>query len=609
MNRFPQRLVVSVGALAVLTVAALALLGGGGGGSAEARAAGPGLRAFGSCDGLRLHLARHRQAVSSAPFPEALADSAAAPAAGAETRAEGTPTNVQEAGVDEPDIVKSAGSTLFTVDGNVLRAVDTSGGVPVLSGSIELPRGPANARVGDYQLLVAGDRLLAIGSAYGYATGIEGDVIAPDVAYPGRPRTLLAEVDVSDPAAMAVSRTMAFDGSYVSARLTGSTVRLVSSDYPWAGSAESGHGRALVPRMTIRDRSSGGQRRGRLVGCDDVRRPARFAGTGMLSVLTIDLRRGLPAVDTDAVLTDGQIVYASPTALYVATERWDTAAGLAGSQVRTEIHRFDTTDPEATGYVASGAVAGHMLSQWSMSEQDGVLRVASTTSPPFDAAGDQLGSSETFVTALAPDGDRLRRVGRVGGLGRGEQVYAVRFVGDTGYVVTFRQVDPLYVLDLSDPTAPRVTRRARRSRATPRTCTPSVPGCCSASDATRRPTAPPGECRSRCSTSRTPRTRCGSTASRSEPPPAPRSSTTTTRSPGSPTRDWRRCRSTPTSARGWPTRPSACASRRARRTCSGGWPGSPAGPRTAPRSGARSSSAVASTRSRPTGWTPTSRRR
>ncbi len=78
-------------------------------------------------------------------------------------------------------------------------------------------------------------------------------------------------------------------------------------------------------------------------------------------------------------------------------------------------------------------------------------------------------------------------------------------------------------------------RRAARSRATPPTCTPSVPGCCSASDATRRPTAPPGECRSHCSTSRTPRTRCGSTASRSEPPPAPRSSTTTTRSPGSPT--------------------------------------------------------------------------
>ena len=120
------------------------------------------------------------EALSSAPFPEALDRLAPRPRPPAPRPGpEGTPTNVQEAGVDEPDIVKSAGSTLFTVDGNVLRAVDTSGGAPVLSGSIELPRGPANARVGDYQLLVAGDRLLAIGSAYGYAIAIEGDVDRP----------------------------------------------------------------------------------------------------------------------------------------------------------------------------------------------------------------------------------------------------------------------------------------------------------------------------------------------------------------------------------------------------------------------------------------------
>jgi hypothetical protein len=81
--------------------------------------------------------------------------------------------------------------------------------------------------------------------------------------------------------------------------------------------------------------------------------------------------------------------------------------------------------------------------------------VASTTSPPFTEDGPS-GESESFVSVLAADGDQLREVGKVGGLGRGEQIYAVRFIGDAGYVVTFRQVDPLYTLDLSDPTAPRV---------------------------------------------------------------------------------------------------------------------------------------------------------
>jgi uncharacterized secreted protein with C-terminal beta-propeller domain len=60
------------------------------------------------------------------------------------------------------------------------------------------------------------------------------------------------------------------------------------------------------------------------------------------------------------------------------------------------------------------------------------------------------------VTTLATAGDRLTKIARVGGLGRGEQIYAVRFIGDIGYVVTFRQVDPLYIVDLSDPADPRV---------------------------------------------------------------------------------------------------------------------------------------------------------
>jgi hypothetical protein len=177
----------------------------------------------------------------------------------------------------------------------------------------------------------------------------------------------------------------------------------------------------------------------------------------MLNVVTVDLARGLPAVDADAVMAGGEIVYGSPTSLYVATQRWVGPAASAEriSDVTTEIHRFDVTDPDSTEYAASGEVEGFMLSQWSMSEDEGVLRVASTTAPPW-AEGRPTAASESFVTTLAPAGERLVRLGRVGGLGRDEQIYAVRFIGDAGYVVTFRQVDPLYTLDLSDPRDPRV---------------------------------------------------------------------------------------------------------------------------------------------------------
>jgi uncharacterized secreted protein with C-terminal beta-propeller domain len=102
-------------------------------------------------------------------------------------------------------------------------------------------------------------------------------------------------------------------------------------------------------------------------------------------------------------------------------------------------------------------VAGHLLNQFSLSEHAGVLRVASTRDPRSSGAADRAQSeSESEVTVLDEAGGVLRPIGRVGGLGRGERIFSVRFMGDVGYVVTFRQTDPLYTVDLATPTAPRV---------------------------------------------------------------------------------------------------------------------------------------------------------
>jgi Beta propeller domain len=274
-------------------------------------------------------------------------------------------------------------------------------------------------------------------------------------SYGAQTSTLLTEVDVGDPAAMRVVRTMVVDGAFVSARQTASTARVVVAAQPQVPIAERGRGQAWMPGAVLRDREAGERTRTSLVDCSQVSRAKRFSGVGMLTLLTIDLARGLPAIDADAVMSSGEVAYASPSGLYVATQRWVGKEAPEGriSDVTTEIHQFDVSDPASTEYVASGRVEGFMLSQWSMSEHEGVLRVASTTSPPREA-GRPDQSSQSFVTTLAPDGARLTEVGRVGGLGEGEQIYAVRFIGETAYVVTFRQIDPLYVVDLSDPTDP-----------------------------------------------------------------------------------------------------------------------------------------------------------
>ncbi|MFI5121793.1 MAG: beta-propeller domain-containing protein [Vicinamibacteria bacterium] len=435
-----------------LAISAAAVLGTSAGPGLNERPAHAGLAQFGSCDGLRGYLRRHRDALTGGPIaglPFAAEDSVGgAPAAGGEAAAPASSTTVQEEGVDEPDIVKASGSTIFALAGERLRAVGIGAGTPAVLDSLELPDGPgAIPYASDRELLIAGDRALVISRSY----GAEVDY------YGGAARTLLTEVDISDPAAMRELATMSVEGDYVSARLTGATARVVVGAYPEVPVADSGHGRAFMPKAVLHDRTAAHASHRSLLGCRDVRRPRRFSGGEMLSVLTIDLESGLPAIDTDAVMTGGEIVYASPTSLYVATERWqgtDPAAG-AVSDVSTAIHRFDTADPQRTEYAGSGSVDGYMLSQWSMSEYEGVLRVASTTSPPW-AAGEAQAQSQSLVTTLAQGDRRLVEVGRLGGIGRGEQIYAVRFIDGLGYVVTFRQVDPLHVVDLSDPAAPRL---------------------------------------------------------------------------------------------------------------------------------------------------------
>jgi uncharacterized secreted protein with C-terminal beta-propeller domain len=157
-------------------------------------------------------------------------------------------------------------------------------------------------------------------------------------------------------------------------------------------------------------------------------------------------------------MTDARIVYASPKTLYVATEPW-AARPLPATPTKavdtstTQIHAFDISNPAKTGYLGSGAVPGYLLSQWSLSEYQGVIRVVSTDTPAWRGSGPD---SQSFLTTLRARDGSLVPVGQVGGLGKGDRVYAVRMIGDTGYVATFKQVDPLYTLDLRDPARPKL---------------------------------------------------------------------------------------------------------------------------------------------------------
>lgn len=384
-------------------------------------------------------------------------------------------TNVQVEGVDEPDIVKTDGQRIVLISEGELIVVDVTGEEPTEVGRLHM------GDISVQNLFLSGDRVLLFGSVW-----TQGPVPLDDASDrfvpPGysTPTVRIAEVDLSDDPE--IVRTMTIDGSFVSGRMVGDSVRLVLTSGPvgleWSYPEGSGlraereaveKNKEIVRRSTeenwipyyiVTDADGNVTDEGLLLSCDRAAHPEEFSGLDMLSVVTVDLGAGLDVVDGTGLMATGDTVYASEDSLYVATHDWQTWVWFETREESdrpegptTEIHKFDIGDDGRTRYLATGSVDGYLLNQFAMDEHEGMLRVASTTSPSWWGGGSD---SESRITVLREIGAGLVPIGMVDGLGEGERIYSVRFMGDIGYVVTFRQVDPLYTVDLSDPRDPEV---------------------------------------------------------------------------------------------------------------------------------------------------------
>jgi hypothetical protein len=460
------------------------------------------LRRFGSCDEVRTWVREElAPRVSAYGFQgggfgilegdvavtsqaaEDMARSSAGGEAGAELQAPvASPTfsetNVQVEGVDEPDVAKTDGSRIVTVVDGQLRLA--SADRAQILDTVALPEG-----MWDAELLLAGDRVLVVGNASDFALpAAAGDRVG--IVGPQLPTTRVLQVDIQGDE-LTVGETVSLDGTYVSARMTDDVVRLVvhadpEQRLPFVSPAVPGQdaidraeqlNREVVEQATAEDFLPKWQHlaedgavleEGPLLGCEDAHAPGTFSGFGMVTVISVDLSDGLKAgvasSGASGVMAGGQTVYASAEHLYVAAPEWVDWESLSEPQRReadanygTDIHRFDISDPRQASYEMSGHVDGSLVDQFAMDEHDGNLRVATTTGSPW-IEGE--GESESQVVVLAPGNGALEPVGRVGGLGLGETIQSVRFLGDVGYVVTFEQTDPLYTVDLSDATNPRV---------------------------------------------------------------------------------------------------------------------------------------------------------
>ncbi len=377
-----------------------------------------------------------------------------------------TGTNVQEAGVDEPDTAKTDGEIVVHVDQGLRSRPDVV--VTDVSGRPrELSRVALPPDVGSPELLLAGDRVVVLGSAGHHGEVSDSRLPGP---VPGGGSTSVVTIDIGDPGSPRIEHRTRFGGDLVSARQYDGTLRLVvRTAGPVLDFVQPNRGRTpaqarlenreIVRGSTIDDwlptvGSGTGIRP--LLECTEVRHPEHRSGLGTLSVVTFAADSPTDRSAT-AVTAAGDLVYSSTDRLYVATSTggwWGEPVPLAGGRTSTEppstqLHAFALEGPDTT-YVASGEVPGRVQDRWSFSEHDGHLRVATAL------GRDSWNPDENAVVVLEERGEELVEVGRAGDMGIREQIQSVRWFGDLAVVVTFRQVDPLYTVDLSDPSRPRV---------------------------------------------------------------------------------------------------------------------------------------------------------
>ncbi|MGB2756744.1 MAG: beta-propeller domain-containing protein, partial [Acidimicrobiia bacterium] len=397
--------------------------------------------------------------------PSAATSSAAPPSGGGD--ASYSQTNNQVAGVDEPDSVKTDGTTMWVVRDSTLFTI-ALGDIPSIAAQRTFESTP--------QLLRAGNSLVALTPKYEPQPELD-QKMAAGMSYPYM-RSSSTLVELLDPATLETQDELIIDGDIQGARSLGESLRLVVSESgPQLGfqapkdsnNLESlkeadATNRAVIEKSNLKDWIPDSWLSGdREQACRAFGVPAEFSGFSLVGVAGISIdATDLKLKSMAGLIADPGTVYANGNTLYVATARYiptdvsqDLMPRIVDNQ-STEVHRFNISSVDSTKYEASGSVKGHLLNQYAMDEYKDVLRIATTTER-WSTDGNGQNASESRVTTMKREGKELLGAGEVTGLGKGETIQSVRFVEDRGFVVTFRQTDPLYVIDLTDPAAPKVT--------------------------------------------------------------------------------------------------------------------------------------------------------
>ncbi len=349
-------------------------------------------------------------------------------------------TNEQVEGVNEADIVKTDGRFIYVAAGESVKIYDSNKGKPFLADEIKTS---VDSETGEYvqfsEMYIDQGRLIVLGTRNGFENWIRPipepmeEMQTSIMPWGGNGSYVWCGIYSVDESGNAdLIKELEIEGSMLSSRKKDETVYLVVNKYLYRYGIDTG---GILP--LIRDSALGNGYSE--LSIDSIMYYPKRVSSNYLILAAIDIEDGNEPAVIEAFLGSGNLVYMSNNALYVAGRDYSSFWGEV-----TNLAKF-TIDGTKIGFAGGGMVEGTILNQFSMDEYEGKLRLATSNW--------QGGN----VNALYILDENLIKTGSVENLAQGERIYSVRFMGDRGYVVTFRQIDPLFVLDLSNPEAPKVT--------------------------------------------------------------------------------------------------------------------------------------------------------
>ncbi len=361
-------------------------------------------------------------------------------------------TNIQVAGVDEPDIVKTDGTYLYIIANQTVFIIKAypADQANILSRITIKNITISNIFIRDNHLVVFGNT----GGFYNYPlleSEIKVDIATPDIWWGGITQTAINIYNINDHKNPILEKEIRIDGNYFDARLIDEYVYLVATEYTYNiyYAIDEKNYTLNIPKISIDNVTQN-------ISSNDIYYvDVPELSDTMTHVLSINLNNN-DVVEKSFMLGSSQTMYVSKNNIFLASAHYPyypvyrTLGDISSdnNQETTILHKISITSGNV-GYIAQGEVPGHILNQFSMDEHNGFFRIATTIG--YNWGEDTQSSNNIYILD-----ENLKQISQIEDIAPGESIYAARFLGDRAYLVTFVQIDPLFTIDLSDPYNPRI---------------------------------------------------------------------------------------------------------------------------------------------------------